>query len=234
MKKITLVLAALLFSMTSATATEQISDLNSKDLGITKRYRFTQPITFVERGVEFLIFPNGEFDFNTDYNYGYYDSYYRTKRSKRNRINATFGAPGVRINYNRPRGVYIAHDRFGRVRRISNVFINYDAQGRVKRIGSVYMRYRHDKLKQVGGLRIQYNRWGDMIAINGHVNFSNQGCGFCGITGCTTDHFHNDFSDDWYDDDWNNNDDYYYYRKGGKTLKKSKKHKKHYKKKRNY
>jgi len=179
---------------------------------------------FVERGVEFLIFPNGEFDFNTNVNYRHFgDSYYRKSRTKRGSINATFGAPGVRINYNHPRGVIITHDRLGRVRRVGNVFINYDYQGRVKRVGSVYMKYRFEQLKQVGGLHIQYNRRGDMISIRGKVNRSNQGCGFCGMTSCTAAHFQKD--NDWYGDySWDGrDDDYYYYRKGNKTLKKKKK-----------
>lgn len=57
MKKITLVLAVMLLGVTFATASEKISELDGKDLRITKRYRFMQPIMFVERGVEFLIFP---------------------------------------------------------------------------------------------------------------------------------------------------------------------------------
>lgn len=225
MRKITLVLAVMLLSVTFASATEQLTNLKGKELSINKRYRFTQPIMFVERGVEFLIFPNGEFDFNTDVNYGYYGNYYyRHSKSKRGKINTAYGAPGVRINYNRPRGVYVSHDRFGRIRRIGNVFINYDYTGRVKRIGSVYMQYRRGKLKQVGGLHIQYNRWGDIVSLRGKVNKSNQGCGFCGVTECSMDHFYNNHSD-WYDD-WNDyNDDYYYYRKGDKTHKKLKKRK---------
>jgi len=223
MRKITLVLATLLVGVTFATASETVSELDGKDLRITKRYRFTQPILFVERGVEFLIFPNGEFDFNTDVNYGHFGDYYRKSTTRRGSINATFGTPGVRINYNRPRGVRITHDRLGRVRRVGNVFINYDYQGRVKRIGSVYIKYRFGQLKQVGGLHIQYNRWGDMIGTRGKVNRSNQGCGFCGMTGCTSEHFHNN-QDDWYDDGWDGrDDDYYYYRKGDKALKKKKK-----------
>ena len=233
MKKITLVLAVMLLSITSATATKATSDLDQKDLRITNRYRYSQPILFVERGVEFLVFPSGEFDFNTDNRYGDPNHYYKKRKSRRSTINSTYGAPGVRINYTKPRGVYVSRHRFGRARRIGNVFINYDAYGRVKRIGSVYMKYRHGKLKQVGGLHIRYNRWGDMININGTVNYSNQGCGFCGITGCTTNHFHNDYSDnDWYNDreDRNNDhdDDYYYYKKRGKTLKKKNKKRRNY------
>lgn len=225
MKKITLLLIGLLLGITSTTATEIVSELdNSKDLRINKRYRYTQPVMFVERGVEFLIFPNGEFDFNTDIYYRY-DSYYRNGKSKRRGINTTYGAPGVRYNYSRSRGVYVAHDRLGRVRRVGNVYVNYDHYGRIKRVGSVYIKYRHGRLKQVGGLHIKYNRKGKVIDTWGKINRSNQGCGFCGTFGCTADHFNNDYRDDWYENDWydnGNNDDYYYYRKSGKTLKKKK------------
>ncbi len=218
MKKITL-LVAMLIGLTSVQASEIVSELDSKDLRINKRYRYTQPVVFVERGVEFLIFPNGEFDFNTDIHYGY-DMYYRNKGKRRN-INATYGAPGVRMNYSRGGGVYVAHNRFGQVRRIGNVFINYDHVGRVKRIGSVYLKYRHGRLKQVGGLHLQYNRKGKLINSWGDINRSNQGCGFCGTYGCSADHYQDDYQDNWYDDNWYD-DDYYYYRKGGKTLKKKK------------
>ena len=81
MKKITL-LVAMLIRLTSVQSSEIVSELDSKDLRINKRYRYTQPVVFVERGVEFLIFPNGEFDFNTDIYYGY-DNYYRNGKSKR-------------------------------------------------------------------------------------------------------------------------------------------------------
>lgn len=215
MKKITLVLAMMLIGLTSATASGGTSDLNGKDLGITKRYRYAQPIKFVERGVEFLVFPNGEFDFNTSNSYSPFGNYRQKWNSRRGSINVTFGAPGSRIGYTRNKGVRITHDRFGRVRSIGNVFLNYDYFGRIKRIGSVYMKYHHGKLKQVGGLHIQYGRWGRMIGIQGFVNHSNAGCGFCGATGCTADHFGND-QNDWYqDDEWygDENDDMYYYRK---------------------
>lgn len=227
MKKVTLIIATMLIGLVSATATEKNSDLDGKDLRITKRYRYTQPIMFVERGVEFLIFPNGDFDFNTEIVDGPFndDNYYR-QNSRRSSVNATFGAPGSRARYARPQGTLILHDRYGKVRRIGNVFINYDSHGRVKRIGSVYMKYRHNKLKQVGGLTIQYNRWGDMIGFHGYVKPHAQLCGLCGVTGCTADHFDHNQNDDWFENDFGDfDDDFYYYRQNGKKkkLKKNKK-----------
>ncbi|NNF82415.1 MAG: hypothetical protein HKM99_06695 [Flavobacteriaceae bacterium] len=234
MKKVILFLAMVIIGMTPAAAAEQALELESKDLRITKRYRYTQPIMFVERGVEFLIFPNGEFDFNTELSYGPVsdDYYYRQSNGRRSSINRTIGAPGMRFRYGRHGGTLILHDRFGKVRRIGNVFINYDRYGRVKRVGSVYMRYRRGLLKQVGGLTLQYNRFGDLIGTHGLVNFSNQNCGICGMSGCTADHFHNDWDNDhWEDDHWDNyDDDFYYYRNKDGKMKKRKKKKKRSKK----
>lgn len=50
MKKFVFILASMLLGLTSATATAQGEGLNNT------RYRYAQPIMFVERGVEFMIF----------------------------------------------------------------------------------------------------------------------------------------------------------------------------------
>ncbi|WP_299889619.1 hypothetical protein [uncultured Lacinutrix sp.] len=232
MKKLVLLFTGLLMGLTTVTAAEKVeSALKGEDL-TTNRYRFNQPIQFIERGVEFLIFPDGSFDFNThieDNHYNHDDGYYRRSRSKRRSINTTFGAPGTRVKFSTPRsrGIIITHDFDGKVRRIGNVFVNYNRYDQVKRLGSVYMRYnRNGWLTRVGGLHIKYNRRGHIINVFGHVNFRNQGCGFCGVTGCTVTHYGNDShqDNDW-DDDWNDDDDHYYYKKNGK-LKKQKKLKK--------
>jgi len=226
MKKITLVITAMLIGLTAVSATEKISDLKGERLEITKRYRFMQPIKFVERGVEFLIFTNGEIDFNTEINNPYQDLFYERRDSKRSSVNASFGTrTNGRVKYTRKRGAIIQQDRFGRVRRVGNVFVNYDSKGRVKRVGSVFMKYRHGKLKQVGGLVVQYNRYGSMVAIRGHVNHHNQGCGFCGATSCSANHFDKRYAERyndgrWYDDDYD--DDMYYYGKKENTKQKKK------------
>ncbi len=225
MKRQVLFLAMVLLGLTSATAKTTAGNavLNGEDFN-NARYRYAQPILFVERGVEFLIFSDGSFDFNTDVFStepgGDHHFYRRPNTKTRRTTNRTHGAPGATYN-NRYRGVLVTHDRLGRVRRVGNVFINYDRDGKIKRVGSVYMSYRRGQLKQIGGLRILYNRHGDVIGTRGSVNRSNQGCGICGISGCTTDHFDSQS----YDNDWDDDDDHYYYKKNGK-LKKQKKRKK--------
>lgn len=226
MKRQVLFMAMVLIGLTSAKATTAgYAVLDGEDLNQVIN-RYAQPILFVERGVEFLIFPDGSFDFNTEIITTEDNNYYykRSKRRNRRGTNRTYGAPGISYNAGN-RGVIIRHDRQGRVRRIGNVFINYNRQGRLKRAGSVYITYRRGQLTQVGGLRILYNRHGAIIGTRGFVNWNNQGCGICGISGCATDHFdfnldHN--TDIGWNDDWNNDQDHYYYRKGGKTIKQKK------------
>ncbi len=227
MKKLQLLFAMMVIGMASATASEIVSEKKGEDLTITKRYRYTQPILFVERGVEFLIFPDGSLDFNTEFGNWYNDDYYyRGTKSRRGSINASYNAPGERVNYStsryRPRVMRVIRDRWGNVRRIGNVSINYDFYGRVKRVGSVYLRYNRGKLVQVGGLDLIYGRKGRLINMRGHVSHGNQGCGFCGTTSCSIDHFNNGHGMDWFNNSHNDhydNDDYYYYHKDGKQKK---------------
>ncbi|RZJ34050.1 MAG: hypothetical protein EOO51_11370 [Flavobacterium sp.] len=117
------------------------------------RFRNEEPVTFIERGIEFYVFPNGDFDFNTQPTLGQ-DIYYKR---------------GNDHSYV-PVGVTIEHDAYGRVRRIGNVFVNYDNANRIKRIGGVYMSYYRSMLMQVGGMRLIYNRSGQLIDTVGNIN----------------------------------------------------------------
>lgn len=231
MKRQVLLFTVLLIGLTTVTATEKTLITPGEDL-ITS-YRYAQPIMFVERGVEFMIFPDGSFDFNTNVTNNAPQGshyYYRqsTKVTRRGSVNTTFGAPGTanRVQYSTPRnrGVLIQHDNGGKVRRIGNVFINYDRFGKIKRAGSVYMQYsrRTGLLKRVGGLDVRYNRFGELISSFGFVNpFSNMST-LNGVNSCTTihdSHFGN------HDTGWDNgnvNDDFYYYKQNGKAKKQKK------------
>ncbi|QHI35601.1 hypothetical protein IMCC3317_09470 [Kordia antarctica] len=221
MKNYYLLFVGLLLTVTTTQANEMSNQIDGSENGLTNRYRYAQPIKFAERGVEFFIFQNGEFDFNTHpvvYN-----------RTRRGSVNTTYGAPRVQTRttrYNtRNSGVRVEHDYNGRVRSIGNLFISYDQLGRVKRIGSIYMRYdnRNGKIKQVGGLHLKYNRWGRLIRQVGNVK-PIINCTFCGINNCGIDHG-NVHIDDTYDDGHDlpaNDDDLYYYRQDGKGKKQKK------------
>lgn len=239
MKRVLLVFASVLIGLTTASAKE----LNKTELKIKlnkKNYRYAQPIVFMERGVEFLIFPDGSFDFNTNKNQ-YDDTYYRAN-SRRSSINRSYRGPNSRIKYSATRypnrGISISRDRNGTVRRIGNVHLNYDRNGRITRAGTVFMNYnrgRHSNLSRVGGLQVDYNRWGEIEFLQGQVNhFNNDYCNICGINSCGITHDfgnnrgkekkhkkHNNHGNNRYNDDVYDNN-YYYFKQNGKV----KKHKK--------
>lgn len=189
MKTITLLAAVFLLSATTVNASGMV-----KLTGENNRTRFSieEPISFTERGIEFFVFPNGEFDFNTAPST---DSgiYYREGRRNNNK---TYGAP---VN----QGVRIEHDALGRIRRIGNVFVNYDAQSRIKRIGSVYMTYNRFALTQIGNLRIMYNHRGQIVNMIGNVK------------GYSAYQYNDDCDDMFYGNQQNSDDDHVYYRTNG-------------------
>lgn len=192
-KKITLLVASFFLVGSMAVASE--NPVFSDNTTIA-RFGFEEPISFTERGIEFFVFPNGEFDFNTRPNDSHGDYYYKTA-GRRSTVTADRGP----VNY----GVRIEHDSFGRVRRIGNTFINYDYDDRVSRIGTVYMKYNRYALSQVGGLRIIYNRRGQIIDIVGTVKGRSTGYHY-GNTSYNNSTGYND-------------NEYYYYKTDGTKAK---------------
>lgn len=139
MKKRVLLLLGFITFATTSFANNNFK--STSKIGVNSRYN--DAISFVEKGVKFHVFLNGDFDFNTHFkNTRYYD--YNGRRTRVNRG-----------------GVRIERDHRGRVRRVGNSFINYDRRGNVKRIGSVFIDYRYGQMTKVGHLRIRYDRWGN-------------------------------------------------------------------------
>ena len=130
----------LLLGMFMMVSTVEANNGNNLPNRIGFNYSYQNSVNFVERGIEFFVFTNGEFDFDTNYNSVYFD--YNGRRTRRNN------------------GVSIDRDFRGRVRRIGGTFINYDFRGNVTRIGNVFMRYHRGRLTKVGNLRVRYDRWG--------------------------------------------------------------------------
>jgi len=206
-KKITLLVVAsilLVGSMAYASENPVFSD-NTNGRGFYIDYRDAEPIIFKERGIEFMLFPNGEFDFNT--------------RPIRSRTNGTSGAPRGVYYGTSERGIRIEHDNFGRVRRVGNVYINYDVFGRVKRIGTIYMSYNSFAVTKIGNMRIIYDRRGRIVDVFGFINYANnsyvynpRGIHYSGGNGGYG------YGED-YEDDYRNDNDYYYYKKDGSKAK---------------
>ncbi|MGJ8744379.1 hypothetical protein [Polaribacter sp.] len=135
MKKGILLVVGMLMMVSTATAKNGTELLNNSWVN----YSYDNSVNFVERGVEFFVFTNGEFDFDTHYNDTYYD-YNGNRRSVNN--------------------VSIQRDYRGRINRIGNVFVNYDYRGNVSKIGNVFISYYRGRLTNVGNLRVQYDRGG--------------------------------------------------------------------------
>lgn len=200
MKKITLLVASILLVGNAVNAQGLI-----KNSGEEKRagLSFDEPISFTERGIEFFVFPNGEFDFNT-----------RPQDSQGDYFYKAAGKRGTTVQSKRTQnyGTRIEHDSFGRVRRVGNTFINYDNRDRVSRIGTVYMKYNRTALTQVGGMRIVYNRRGDIVDTVGRIKgYSNSGYSY--------NYDNHYYSNDTYIASNNNDSDYYYYKADGTKAK---------------
>jgi len=206
MKKGLLFILGMLMMVSTAEASDEVKLSNNK--GYYNHYD-SKPIKFIERGVKFYIFQNGEVDFNTHSRFKT-QYYYRNGRRYKKRA--------------QHRGVRIDRDYYGRVRRVGNVFINYNRYGKVSRVGSIFINYRDRRMTRVGGLRISYDHYGN-VRYFGHVkpNYRNR----------FNDYYFDDyiydyndnffFDDDFYDDydDYGEDDDYYFYKsKGKKGLKK--------------
>ena len=216
MKRLVLLFTVLLTGLTTVTGSERISDKLSDQLDNPLRYGYAPTLQFMERGIEFMVFPDGSFDFNTEIN-TYGDVYYRNSmvvnRTRRSSVNRTYGSPAL----NHLGGVIVTHDSQARVRRIGNVFINYDKSGKIKRAGSVYMSYNrgNGRLTQIGGMRVHFNSWGELVNSQGFVNHESYYMNTFDIvdSGYYTDDF--DYEDE----------DFYYYKNGKQKKKKHKKNK---------
>lgn len=90
-------------------------------------------VTFIEKGIVFHVYLNGDFDFRELNRNSRYFNNYRNGR--------------IRISRNYE----------GRINRVGRVSISYDYNGNVRRIGHVRMKYRYNQLVRVGQLRISYN-----------------------------------------------------------------------------
>jgi hypothetical protein len=101
-------------------------------------YSYENSVHFTTRGIDFFVFTNGDFDFNSNFNNAYSD-------------------------YNNRNNLTIARDYNGKIKRVGTISIAYDFQGNVSTIGAISMKYYRNKLTNVGHLKVRYNRWGNPV-----------------------------------------------------------------------
>ena len=177
------------------------------------KYRMDEPVRVTVRGIDFFVFPDGEFDFNA-HNRRHFDHHF---------------------------GVRIERDRTGKIRRIGNVFLNYNRYGQVKRIGHLFIRYnKRGLVSRIGHYKLRYRPFGYIVTDwrPGYVStvsyYYGPAEGYQGGTCSTNDDFFNGdpfFEEDYatgYQDDYTGGyqDDEYYYRSPDREKKPKKGHKK--------
>lgn len=154
MKNFTLILFFLLvgFLATANTAKSSLSPFN-----------YGESFIFVEGGVEFSVYPNGEFDF-----------YYNPQFARTSVVHIP--APNYNISYNSGFNYdpFVQYDDFGAVIQIENVPVYYDYYGRIVQAGNVFLNYNsRGQLIRVGNMHIRYNRFNQPVKYIGFINSYN-------------------------------------------------------------
>jgi len=122
MKKLAILLVAII-----STSLSPLAFANSNSNTYSSYYNNQETFTFVERGITFSIFENGEFDF-----------YINPRRG----TNIDVDLDGVSLSYNSGYNydAYIQYDDYGAIVQIEGTPIYYDSYGRISRAGDVRIR----------------------------------------------------------------------------------------------
>lgn len=153
MKNLVLTIAILTFGFNA----HQVS---SSEIGTFTTYDGNKFI-FVEGGIEFSVFPDGQFDFVYLGNQG---------------TEVTISTPNVAVSFNSGYNydAYVQYDSYGAVIQIEDTPIYYDEYGRIIQAGNVTIRYNNRRLVQVGGLYVHYNPYGHYSHYSGYINVYNR------------------------------------------------------------
>lgn len=150
MRKLVLILTALVLGTTgimASTTDDKVAERNA--------YRYNKSFIFVENGITFSVYPDGEFDF------------YVNNRIGNHRRNVTFNSG---FDYS----PYAQYDDYGAVIQVENVPVYYDGYGRVSQIGNVDINYRNRRVFSVGNMFVYYNRNGFYDYHTGYINNFNR------------------------------------------------------------
>lgn len=157
--------ATLITALFLTGVTVQATTTSTKSLISTNTYvsGYGNSFIFVEGGIEFSVFQDGQFDF-------YMPSYGPN-------VSLGIHSPNVSISFNSgyDYNPYVQYDDFGAIIQIENVPIYYDYYGRISRAGNVKIRYNnYGRVVWVGGLHIFYNRHNVFSHYTGYINVHNR------------------------------------------------------------
>jgi len=153
MKQLIAIFTSILFTgfTANATRTNHI-DTNSTTESSVRGYG--NSFIFVEEGIEFSVFRDGQFDF-------YMTNY----------------APNASVSFNSgyDYNAYIQYDEFGAIVQIEHIPVYYDYYGRLRQVGNVFINYNgFGYISQVGGLYVHYNRYNRFSHCSGFINVFNR------------------------------------------------------------
>mgnify|MGYP000506711517 CR=1 FL=1 len=157
MKKLILLITALVFGAQSTMATTVDDKVATRNA-----YNYNNSFIFVENGITFSVYPDGEFDFHIE---------------NRSRFSENSNFSNVSITYNSgyDYNAYLQYDDYGAVIQVENVPVFYDYYGRISNIGNIDIHYSNNRVASVGGLNVYYNQRGFYSHCNGYINSYNTG-----------------------------------------------------------
>ncbi|WP_027136489.1 hypothetical protein [Gaetbulibacter saemankumensis] len=161
MRKIMFLLVAFALNSFILNAT---SVIESSQVSTTYNRGYGNSFIFLEGGIEFSVFPDGQFDFNI-------------LRNNSN-LSVSIGTPNVNVSFNSgyDYNPYVQYDEFGAIIQIENIPIYYDYYGRVNQVGNVNINYNnYGYVSRVGGLYVHYNNYRVFSHCTGYINVYNRG-----------------------------------------------------------
>lgn len=155
MKKLVLFFAALLVGTGSSLAETGIENHAPHNA-----FNYGNSFIFVEDGITFSVYPDGEFDFYIDNQVS---------------VNAHIGVGPVGVTFNSgyDYNPFVQYDDYGAVIQVENVPLYYDYYGRVNRIGGVRVWYRDNRVYRIGGMHVYYTPRGLYDYHVGYINAYN-------------------------------------------------------------
>ena len=157
MKKFVLLFTGLLLTSFMVNASEMSTNTTAR------YYNYGKSFIFSEGGVEFAVYPDGQFDFYLN--------------GPRNGVSVNLNTPGINISFNSGFNYdpFVQYDDYGAVVQIEDIPIFYDHYGRISQAGDVFIRYnRWGRVSRVGGLFVHYNSYGNFLNCTGYINSFNR------------------------------------------------------------
>ncbi|SDG89297.1 hypothetical protein [Psychroflexus sediminis] len=160
MKRFIFLLAGFVFFTTPVWANHSGYEIDSRSNNWNNSQN--QPFIFMENGIEFSVFQDGQFDFFIP-NYG-------------PNVSVGFNIANVNFSFNSgyDYNPYVQYDDYGAIIQIQNTPVFYDYYGRIHQIGNIVIDYNtYGLVSRIGGLQLFYRNhrvWRQ----SGFINHSNR------------------------------------------------------------